>query len=73
MPAKALPLQLHMFMQSGGILIGIELRVCRFAKSQLLWASAAALLSWVVCISWKFFLCYPCVVAGNRQALKILL
>lgn len=36
MPAKALPLQLHIFMQSRGILIWIKFRVCRFAKSQLL-------------------------------------
>lgn len=72
MPAKGLPLQLHFYAvvrNTGYMNFYIKLRAYIFARSHLLWASIATLLLWIVGLSWKFFQCYPCLVAGNRQVL----
>lgn len=51
MPAKGLPLQLHFCAierNTGYMEFYIKLRACVFARSQLLWASVATLLLWIV-------------------------
>lgn len=59
-------------LKSRGILRCVKLRVYRFAKSQLIWASAAIQHWWAAPSSWKLFLLPSHFGAGDRQVLTVI-
>lgn len=83
MPAKPLLLQLHVIRSTEiqrNYQMHKDLQICkitnlqfyRFAKSQLVWASAATPCWWAQPSSWKLFLLPSQFGAGDRQVLTVI-